>query len=318
MSLFFNIVAAGALRKRTGVNPTPISAEIYDLTRPLYAGVDIVKSGFYFFKHYETADYQNAACDKKYFFLYSTDHNIGAGGLYLGKGNNLDLSDFVEVGLIHENYQAETPWYLEMDGISYLYYHTATEDPRNAGLQQTQLFTYSGPPAELHLMSLVAQDQPLGIFGDDNHTGYAKIYDISTNRVIATHIRKRGLPQPWARSVSTDRGLTFTREEDIDTKTGIETGYFFKPSIGTYFNFNGFQWYIGIIESDAGGSQKMIVGKSNGVDYSSITQKAVIWPLDVLRVHSVKIVGTTAYVQFTRDVNSLFQGKYNLNNLYNF
>lgn len=315
----FGVIGAASTRRRGSLlNPQPISAEIYDLIRPLYAGTNISKSGFYFFKHYETANYQNVVCDKKYFFLYSPDHDIGASGLFWGKGDNLDLSDFVEVGLIHDGDQSETPWYIELDGVSHLYFHTMATENGNNNKQQTRLFTYSGAAAELHLMPFVDSGRPLGIFGDDNHTGYAKVYDISPNRVIATHIRKQGLPQPWARSVSTDRGLTFTREEDIDTVTGIETGYFFKPSIGTYFNFNGFQWFIGIIESDAGGGQKMIVGKSNGVDYSSITQKAVIWALDVLRVHSVKIVGTTAYVQFTRDKNSLFQGKYDLNNLYNF
>src|SRR5690606_13724923 len=78
----------------------------------LTLGTDVTPNSIYWFRPYLSSEFPEITCDKTYLFLYSTDHDSGGGGggIYWGKGNNLDCSDFEELGLIIEGYQAETPF----------------------------------------------------------------------------------------------------------------------------------------------------------------------------------------------------------------
>lgn len=294
--------------------------EIYEADSKLSAGLDTVEDGFYFFRAYLTSNFSNVVNDKNFFFLYSTHHSTTGGGIYWGKGNDLELSDFVEGGLIVSGDQAETPSLIEIGGTLFLYYHTDSTETGNNSKQQSRLITSPGG-AELHLMTWTDQGRPLGIVGDENHTGYLKVYERGINDYVGTHIGKAGLPQPWKRSVSTD-GLTYTREADIDTTTGIETGYFNKPSEGTYFDYNGDQWWIGTIQptdSSFGADKKMILAKSDEL-FGAVTQKSVLFNENIFNVMSAYIEGDIAHIYFIKQKSALWHGKFDLtqiNNLLN-
>lgn len=318
MGVFFNMLydAAGA----TASNPVPVSANLYDAGLKLQA-INYSPNSWYFFRPYLTADFSSVVCDKTYFFLYSTDHDASTGGgIWWGKANNLDLSDFVEVGqVVSGGDQEETPFLMQIGSTLSLYYHTTTTEAGNGSKQQTRLITSVGGN-QLHLNSWTDQGRPLGIVADENHTGYPLPYQ-RENDIILTHIGKGGLPQPWKTSVSTDGGLTYSRNETVDVITGIETGYFAQLSEGIYFTFQGQQFWIGQVhpETTTGGihaiEKKIIIAKVTATEFSSVTQLDNIHPDLVLRTQAF-IEGTTAHIYFTKLKSDLYYAKYDLNNLY--
>ena len=306
-----------ALLNSTAIIPQH-HAEIYDAEIKLVQGTDTAIAGFYFFQAYKTSNFSSVVCDKDYFFLYSTHHAPADGAIYWGRGDNLDLSDFQEVAIIKSGNQSETPYLIEIGGTLFFYYHTAGGEAGNDSKQQTRLMTSPGG-AELHLMTWTDQGRPLGIVGDENHTGYLKVYQRGANDYVGTHIGKSGLPQPWKISVSID-GLTFTREADIDTITGIESGFYFKPSEGTYFDYNGEQWWIGTIqprESSFKNDKKMILAKSDEL-WGKVTQKDVIFQPNIFNVMSAYVVGDIAHIYFIINKSELYYGKFDLTELANY
>tara|TARA_B100000378_G_scaffold217927_1_gene181162 strand:- start:4603 stop:5571 length:969 start_codon:yes stop_codon:yes gene_type:complete len=227
----------------------------------------------YWFRPYLASDYPELTCDKKYIFLYSTDHDSGQGGIYWGKGNNLNLSDFEEVGLIIDGYQAETPFLMRFpqnDRPIHLYYHTTLNDPQNNGHQETKLITTTG--GELHTADWTYEGHPLGTFPEDQHTGYLKFWETQAG-IIGTHYRKGSNAQTgyigeWQYSTTVD-GLTFQRGEIVNVLDNIEGNRRYVPSFGWFFEMYGKWWYIGSSESSvlpfgAGNETKqLIVAKSN-------------------------------------------------------
>ncbi|SOC79817.1 hypothetical protein SAMN06296241_1354 [Salinimicrobium sediminis] len=313
-----------ALMGASGVvnsTPDPVSPDIYDYSLRLNAS-NLATNSFYFFRPYRTANYSAVVNDKDFFFLYSRDHDSGnppPGGLYWGKGNNLDLSDFEEGGLILDGNQAETPILLQLGNTLFLYYHTDTSETGNNGKQQTRLVTSPGGNL-LHLNTWTDEGRPLGIVGTNDHTGYFHPYQ-RTNDIIGTHITKGGLPQPWETSISTDGGYTYTRHEVIDVITGTETGYFAQLSDGQYFEKYNQWWWIGTIHPEADSAifdadKKLILAKASKLG-GTLTQQAILnGGAENLR-HSVRVWDDSniAQIYVTNPKTSLYHAKYDLRNL---
>lgn len=321
MKLFFN-----SLKRRS--NPTPVSAELFDVERKLTAGVEVSSSalGFYFFRPYLVANFSTINYDTKYFFVWSTDH--GSGKMFVGKGNNLDLSDFVDLGQINIfGNQIETPFLMERNGKLLFYCHTDSGEIGNDSKQQTQLYTYQGAANELQLIPEVdwlGGTRPFGIVGDENHTGYGNFYE-RENDILAFHLTYGGLPQMVASSISTDGGYTYTRlESPVDLITGVEENYYAQLQDGRYFDWKGKQFFLGHIHPQlgyAGASlvaveKKMIVAETTNTRYSSVTQKAQIYPDLMLRsMPFVDVENGISHHYFTKGRDHLYYGKYDLNNL---
>jgi hypothetical protein len=326
MSFFNTCCSASNLRVYNSF-PTPVSDKLYDVGLKVQAA-NTGSNSFYFFRPYKTADFSKVICDKTYFFLWSTDHDSSNGGLFLGKGNKLDLSDFEYVGLLQiTGVQIETPYLIEKDGTLMIYCHTHTSDTGNNGKQQTKLFTYSGVANELHLISTWTDlGRPLSIVGDENHTGYFNPYERETD-IIGVHIAKAGLPQPIKSSISTDGGYTYSRNETIDAITGVETNYFAQLQDGRYFDFNGSQYWIGHLHPQNGYAsadlfaieKKLIIAKVTNNRFSSITQLDQIHSELILRsMPYIDLNKNKAHIYFTKNKTDLYYGIFDLNNLFNY
>jgi hypothetical protein len=168
------------------------------------------------FKPYLASDYPEITCDKKYFFIYSTDHSTGSGEIWWGKGDKLDGSDFIEQGIIISGYQSETPTLLRIpecgdSEVIHLFYHTADTDPSNNGKQQTHLITTSGGV----LNSATWTQRGLVLGGSESHTGYYDLYKKKDGTYKGVHLQSGGTPQTYIFS-STTNGRTFTRNELFD------------------------------------------------------------------------------------------------------
>lgn len=299
---------------------------VSDYRIALNLGVDTAKDGFYYFRPYLASELPLFNCDKQYLFFYSTDHHPNVGGLYCGKGNNLDLTDFEELGLIIEGYQAETPSVVQRPasetGLAqdeiFIYYHTDSTEPGNGNMQQTRLITTVGG-AEPHLCQYTDRGRPLGIVGTDNHTGYFDGYRRGPNDNIALHIGRGGLPQPWHRSVSTD-GLTYTREALIETIQGIEPNFFFKPGEGTYFTYLGQRWWFGPIEPTQSAPSNIdrnhaIIAKCGPTEFDSVVQLHRV--MDTINRFKLHVEGDVAHLYGTpaTDLKGLIYCKYDLRRL---
>jgi hypothetical protein len=308
-----------------------------DISKPelkLTSGSEFSENSMSWFNAFESAKFPTIVCDKKYFFLYSTDHdtdgsggNTTTGAIWWGKGDNLDLSDFQEVALIIEGYQAETPYPVhlpfEITGHNeefHLYYHTAGETSAyntSVLFQSSRLLTTVGG-AELHNCTWTDRGTPLEPSAGDDHLGYLMPYLLSDNTLIATHITKAGLPQPWANSVSSD-GQDYTRGETIDTYTNVEEGYFAQLSEGRYFEKYNQAWWIGQIHPEdgsvgVGDDRLLIIAKADKIG-GAITQKKLLNNGQSNIRHSVKIEEETAHIYITNPVSKLFYATYDLRNL---
>ncbi len=288
-------------------------------------GVDSVISGFLFFNAYETVKFPEVVCDKKYFFLYSTDHDSSGGILAWGKGDKLDLRDFKEVGVIANQYQSETPRLLRIpseDGeVLHLYFHTNATDLINGGSQQTRLWTSSGS-AELHEMNWTDRGNPLGILTDENHTGYLYPYKIAEDSYLGIHLITANVPQHYRFSTSTD-GRTWVRGSDYDIDSFIDAeNTYIKPSYGLFFNYYGRQWWLGTLVNGSGTqnlsgiNKDLVLAKSTNFQVTEICAKLND---DHNRNYSIYKDGDIAqvYVEYPAP-SDIYHATYDLNNLKNY
>lgn len=310
--------------------------DIENISLEITSGSETVLSSISWLNAFKTSDFPNIVCDKTYFFLYSTDHEnpegsetwADVGALMYGKGNNLDLSDFQEVGQILSGWQCETPYPLHVPQAIcgdteefHLFYHTVQQDPVNTNsAQETRLITTAGG-AELHNCVFTDRGNPLEFLSGDTHTGYFIPYELSPGNYIGTHITESGLPQPWANSVSTN-GRTWTRNEAIDNYAGIEPGYFAQLSEGIYFEKYNQIWWMGQIHPENGSQgigddRKLILAKATKIA-GAITQVQLLNQGKTNVRHSVKIEGDTAHIYITNPVSKLYHATYDLKNLQQF
>lgn len=233
-------------------------SDVTTFTEVLTPSTDVTPDTILWFTPYLSALFPEIPCDKTYFFLYSTDHDSSDGGIWWGKGNNLDLSDFVEISStpIVIGYQAETPFLYRFPNETepiYLYYHTFALDPSNSGHQETHLITTTG--GELHSASWTDRGKPLGSELGDDHTGYLKFWNNGVN-LIGIHYKEGASPPNnigvWQYSVIASDGFTATRGGLFDSTTHITSGRFVVPTYGTIFYLYGQWWWLGETETTTG------------------------------------------------------------------
>lgn len=235
----------------------PQITDVPDPVQVLDVPLDITLPSIYWFKPYLASDYPEITCDKTYFFLWSTDHDqAGAmdGGIWWGKGNNLDLSDFTEEALVIDGYQAETPKLWRFPGETrpiYLYYHTIQSNPINVGTaQETNLITTAGGNT-LDAVTWTQESNPLGLNGGETHTGYFNFWEQENGDLKGTHFTGgSNLPvslPDMVYSVLDADGLGVTRGSSVDLENNIPTGFYWSPSFGEFFKLYDKWWWLGTI-----------------------------------------------------------------------
>ena len=205
---------------------------------------------FYWFNAYKTSEFPGLTFDTDYFFLRSTNHDSNNGGIYLGKGNDLALSDYEELGLIFDGHQAETPiLYYDSNHIRpiHLYYHTDASDPANGGIQKTHLKTTTG--GDLITSTWTQETPPLGTESGDDHLGYLNFWN-NGNDLIGIHYKKAVLePSGFIgeQQYSTyNNDGTWTRGSIVDTTSFTLPNQFAQLSFGIFFKKYNQWWWMGL------------------------------------------------------------------------
>jgi hypothetical protein len=213
----------------------------------------------WWFTPYLASDFPELTFTKTYFFLYSSDHDAGDGGIYVGEGDELDLSDFVELGLVIDGYQTETPYLYRFPSNTrkiHLYFHTAASDPANGGIQRTRLVsTNSG---SLHDSTWTTETNPLGSEAGDQHLGYFTFWDNGT--ILKGVHFKRGaglvgyLDGTDQYSVLASDGLSSTRGAIVDRYFNLfGSSRYPQLSVGKFFKKYDQWWWIGNTRYTAAG-----------------------------------------------------------------
>jgi hypothetical protein len=120
------------------------------------------------------------------------------GAICWGECDLLNLSGFIERGMIIAGYGSETP-HLELspddpDGQTvHLYYHPGTPHPDSGGIQQTRLLTTTG--GFLHTATWVDRGKVLGITAYETanptvHTGYLVTFPQIDGTLVGVHVTK--------------------------------------------------------------------------------------------------------------------------------
>lgn len=314
-----------------GKNRGVINHDIYDIQVALnnataFSGTPMVM----WFKPYLASLFPEITCDKTYIFLYSTDHKTSnIGGIYWGKGNNLNCSDFVEQGLIIDVYQAESPQLVRIPSsicgdsdVIHLYYHTNTSDPTNSSRQQSHLITTAG--GLLHTTTWTQRGLILG--GTEAHTGYLKVYEKGISTYQGIHILAGGVPQEYGFSASTT-GRLYTRINEFNRTFYLPIGFQYKPVTGIFiidlYNNN---WYIGnVVPVDFVGDTTFCLIKLNAnlqpKQFCINLNNNVGIPIVIEKSYGdleVYIENSIAYLYWTDGVGSVKFAKYNLSNLLNY
>jgi hypothetical protein len=217
------------------------TVQLSPITTALTVEQDTTSDSVYWFNAYKASEFPELTVDKDYIFLWSTDHDNGPGGIWIGKGDNLDLSDFIEVAQLFTGSQAETPFLYRDAGAArpiLLYYHIAAGDCPG---QNTRLKTTAG--GAIDSLTFTDETQPIGCQGTvdgvtQNHTGYMRFYDIDGQR-IANHYLNGSIPPTYQRSNANNLYAfsninTFTQYNPF-----LDSGRTYHLSWGAHFNFNG-------------------------------------------------------------------------------
>jgi hypothetical protein len=303
-----------------------LNEDLQDVSQFITGGIETNINEFLWFRPYLSTDFPEVICNKKYFYLYATDHDSNLGGIYWGEGDNINGTDFDELGLIIEGFQAETPFLVRDDSVQdneviHLFYHTGGSEQGNNGKQQTRLLTTSG--GELHIANWTDRGRPLGLEAGENHTGYLKLYKNPTEtNYIGIHLTKGGLPPEYKFSKTTTNVRNIEREGVYDIYNGIQENYRVKPSYGMYFERYGIRWFLGTIEPLVGDEnsepdKQLILAKTN--EDLQITEQVVVLNYgDKTRNYEIFIEDNYAHVYFNRIRTNVWYGRYNLENLLNY
>lgn len=236
--------------------------EIQDVETPTLVVpiANLTATSVYWFRAYPTSMLPNMTWTTDYFFLWSTDHDAGDGGVWWGRGNNLDCSDFEEASAtpIIDGYQAETPkpyYFAGETRPTYLYYHTIGTNPINSpSIQQTNLITTAS--GELHSATWTQESNPLGNQVGDAHTGYLNFWEQDNGDLKGTHF-KVGSSLPtlptYQYSVLASDGLSATRGDTFDGTDLMPSGFYWSPSFGEFFKLYDKWWWLGTLNSTTTG-----------------------------------------------------------------
>jgi hypothetical protein len=278
---------------------------------------------------YKSSDFPEVTTTKAYFILYSTDHDASAGGVWWGEFDSFAgniLTGFVQRGRIFTGYQVETPFLIKIptseSGLAsetlFLYTHTNSTDPSNAGVQQSHLHTSTG--GLLHTATWTDRGKPLGLQVGENHTGYLRVWKRGVNDYIGNHMyNDTVLPRQGAISTSTN-GLTFTRQGYYTGFEGMPTGGYLERSTLQAFVYNSIL-YGTFKYTDASGVKFIAIAKLDSITYLPQTFVKTLFRTNV-RDCRLYIEGNYAYILNKAgedgdllNTNPYYLFKYNLNDL---
>lgn len=202
--------------------------------KPVMYKDDSPKGSVYWAQIFKSSDFPEFTFTKPYWGLASTDHDSGPGSIYSFEMDDLNFNGLTYGGEIWSGTQSETPWLMRRPGgtgdLFHIYFHTSGSP------QVTRLITSNGGAAP-HLSTWTDRGTPLGIFNDDNHTGYCRTY-VRGSDVIATHLGKSTAPiRQWV-SVSTDNGYSFTRLVEFNEALNMPTGRVYEQECMIPFTHN--------------------------------------------------------------------------------
>lgn len=278
------------------------------VTEVLTPGVDVTPTSLYWFTPYLSSKFPEITCDKTYFFLYSTDHDGGSGGIWWGKGDNLDLSDFVEISStpIITGHQAETPLLVRFPNSHkklHLFYHTWGLEPGNNG-QETRLITTNDDL--LHTANWIDEGRPLGFVTGQDHSGYFNYWHNGEQFIGTSYEKGATLPTydgKWVYHTSQD-GVTWARGGEVERYENIDSDKRYGVSFNEYFK-RGNQWYwLGTaVTRDNYAATKndfLILSKANS-DFVITEQVAVLYTSEYISTWKIYIEGNTAHCYLHHD-----------------
>ena len=305
-------------------------AILRDETVRVEQGVNSNLNGFMFFKGYKSSKYPRVVVDTEYFFLYGTDHSspTAAGRVAWGKGNDPGLSDFIEQGVIINEFQSETPFLVQVepsecvdDELLHLFYHTFDGDPNNGvGIQQTHLLTASG--GVLHEINWTKRIAPLGRLSDEDHTGYLQVYKKGISDYVGVHLVKSGVPPKIRFSYSTDC-RSWTRGSDFNLLLDAPIGLQWKPQHGLFFDKYGQKWYLGTAEPEGGSpdiyslDKTLVLCKVNS-DFQIIEHCETLLDGGLRRLYEATVEGDRLHVYIQMPINGVNYGYINTEDLINY
>lgn len=277
---------------------------------------DVTPSSIYWCQVFKSSEWPEIPTIKPNFVLYGTVHaNAQDGGIYWGQCDTPQGAGFVESGLIMLGNQAETPWLIRANGKLHLYHHVHRDYNLNGFLvQETRLWSTEG--GLLHEDIWEMEGYPLGIYNDDDHTGYCRIHRKNDGVLVAHHLgRQNQNPSKAWVSYSTDEGLTFTRQYQIDTTTGVPSGRF-GYSVICPFKYNGIKY--GFYAYTSANNQKWVaLGKLNEdllpIEFlKNIIQYPGLSDLQMFKDDNIaylnikdSVEGGGKYEQFTYDIRNV-------------
>lgn len=294
----------------------------------LVCGNELSGDTVYWFRPYLSSDFPEITCDKDYFFIWSTDHDTLNGKTRWGKGDNLDMSDFQEVGVVIEGPSSEAPFLFRIDDIDatnnevlMLYYHP------NPQPQSTRLYTSSGGSltgvgnglgtivnADWNFKGIVlTSSNPI-----EPHTGYLKMFKRGVSDYRTIHLYKGGQPQIYMFSDTSD-GINFTDIYSPDLELGLGTEFTLVASYGWYFNLYGQDWFLGTVNprvpGTIGDDEKTLVLMKTDSDMQPNELIAILNSGNLTGVIEVYLEGNFAYIYFLTDRTNVNYGIYDLRNL---
>ena len=289
--------------------------------------LDVTPPTIYWYRPYKTSLFPTLTIDTKYFWLYSTDHGSGAqsqGGLWLGKSNTLDPRDMVEVGLLWQGNQAETPFIMYFPNNPrpiHMYYHTDTTDPDSGGMQRTKLKTTTG--GDLINSTWVQETDPLGDEVDDQHLGYLKVWNVegTLRGIHSKGVYGGSTFGRWQNSTTVD-GLTFTRGAEHDTFLNVLDGRRRAPIRSWYFKLFGQWWNLGttipnsLTSAPQVNSQLVLFKTNTNLDITE--QVKVLNYGETTRGFEFYIDGATAHIYMNNYDDPIRYSTYDLNQLQNY
>jgi hypothetical protein len=281
------------------------TGKIPSVSIPQYTSVTVLTNAqvstatHYWLRPYLSSDFPEFTTTKPYFWIWSTNHNGNAGGLFWGESDDLELTNFSEKGLIIDGHEAETPRLVriptEVSGIAdelFLSYHTSTKDPDNSGKQQTHLITTSGgdtPSAS----TWTQRGRVLGIYNGDSHTGYMNFIKRGAADFVALHLSVGGSSPIFYSSVSTT-GLSYTRAKKFVLSQGLPDGStLFEPHQIAPFTYNNTLYGLAMIKT-AGVIELGLVTLDS--DYHIASLVRIIENTFDYKTLNVRIEGTLAYI----------------------
>lgn len=319
-------------------NITQGEFDISPLTEAIHAFTvskdsDIPIPSIYWFRPYLSSEFEpistSTGIDKLYFFLYSTDHESSSEGeLRIGKGDNLDLSDFEDIGSVRKREQSETPILIRCPNITdgeefHLYFHTNQSDPGNNNKQQTRLFTTNNKSLININNNWTDRGRPLpiGITDGENHTGYFRPYRLSKNEWIGSHVisdivLSGGNPRV-AISTSSD-GRNWTRlKESPYPEYWLEQDYRLSITKTTLMKLNGEYFGVSILVPVAGAtrdiSKRMVLSQFDR-NTEFIKNLGFVIPDIITDVETYQDTKTTFYIYWTVNKTEVWVQRYKLLN----